>query len=83
MTPTLWAFLLRPIFNAVLFFVIVAPIAWLLYRAFPEGRLKVLLFRVRSGPHAAPRDKWVMTGAAIAGYAALLGWILFLGAGIR
>ena len=52
----MWALLLKPIFGPLFLFLVVAPIAWLLYRLFPEGRLKTFLFRVRTGPHATRRD---------------------------
>ena len=71
MTPALWAILLRPIFLPLFFFVIVAPIAWVLYGLFPPGRLKVLLFKDRTGKEATPSDKRVMTMAVIVGYLAI------------
>lgn len=39
-----WAIVLKPLFLLVLFGVIVLPIEMLLYRFFPESRLKVILF---------------------------------------
>ena len=76
------AIAIRPIVAPVFFFVAVAPIAWLLYRLFPPGRLKVALFRQRSGPHASRRDKWVIGLAAVAAEAALIAWFAYLAAGI-
>ena len=58
------AIAIRPFVVPVFVFVVVAPIAWLLYRLFPPGRLKVVLFRERTGPHASLRDKWVIGIAA-------------------
>ena len=78
MTPVLWAILLRPIALPILFFAIVAPIAWALYRIFPDGRLKVMLFRSRTGPHATRRDKGIMTISTIAAYAAFFIWIAII-----
>jgi hypothetical protein len=82
MTPAMWAILLRPIFNVLFFFLVVAPIAWLIYRVFPAGRLKVFLFRVRTGPHATRRDKAIMALAAVLGYALLGVLVVTLSAGI-
>lgn len=74
------ALLLKPLLTAILFLGIVFPIAWLLYRVFPNGRLKVMLFRARSGPGATARDKWVMSIAVVAAYAAFFAWIVALSA---
>jgi hypothetical protein len=74
----MWAIVLRPIVAPIAFVLLVAPIAWSLYRVFPESRLKVVLFRVRTGPHATRRDKWVMVTAGTVAYAAFLGWVVFL-----
>jgi hypothetical protein len=74
-TTTVLAILLKPIILAVFFFLVVAPIAWLLYRAFPEGRLKVILFRNRSGPEATDRDKRVMVYSVIGAYLAFFAWL--------
>jgi hypothetical protein len=82
MTATTLALLLRPLFNALLLVLIVWPIAWLLYRLFPEGRLKVVLFRLRTGKHATTHDKCVMTVSVIAAYIIGLAWLLYLCAGI-
>jgi hypothetical protein len=70
MPSWMWAILLRPILAPIFLFVIVAPIAWFAYQLFPAGRLKVFLFRVRTGPNATRRDKWVMTVALMIAYAA-------------
>ena len=72
MTPAMLAILLRPIIVAAFFFLVVAPIAWTLYRLFPPGRLKVLLFKDRTGKEATSEDKKVMTMAAIAGYTVVI-----------
>ena len=77
------AIAIRPFVVPVFVFVVVAPIAWLLYRLFPPGRLKVVLFRERTGPHASLRDKWVIGIAAVVAEAAFLAWIVYLGSGIR
>lgn len=66
------ALLIRPIFYFVLYIVVLAPLIWLLYRLFPEGRLMIVLFKVRSGAEATRRDKTVMTLAVVAGYAFLI-----------
>jgi hypothetical protein len=63
---------LRPLVSFLLFAVIVAPITWLLFRVIPDGRLKVLLFKVRTGEHASRRDKAIMTLAVIGAYLLLL-----------
>ena len=68
------ATVLRPIVTPIFFFLVVAPIAWLLYRAFPPGRLKVFLFRERTGPDATIRDKWLI------GLAVVLFYVVFIGA---
>ena len=76
------AIALRPIVSPILFFLFVAPIAWLLYRVFPPGRLKVILFRQRTGPHATRRDKWVIGVAAVVAQGMFFGLIFVLGAGM-
>jgi hypothetical protein len=63
---------LRPLVSFLLFAVIVAPITWLLFRVIPDGRLKVLLFKVRTGEHVSRRDKAIMTLAVIGAYLLLL-----------
>lgn len=65
------AIALRPLAYLVLFAVAVAPMIWLPYRIIPDGKLKVFLFRVRSGPEATRRDKVLMTALVIGFYAAL------------
>ena len=62
------ALLVKPIVLPLFFFGVVAPVAWVLYRLFPNGRLKVFLFKVRDGPEATWRDRAVMIGAAIFAY---------------
>ena len=77
-STTALAIVLKPILTPIFFYACVAPIAWLLYRLFPAGRLKVVLFKDRSGAHATRRDKLLMTAAAIAAYAVMFGWIGYL-----
>ena len=72
------AIALRPVLTPILFFACVATIAWLLFRLFPQGRLKVVLFRDRTGPNATPRDKRLMILATITAYVAFFAWIGFL-----
>ncbi len=50
---------------------IVAPLAELIFRAIPNGKVKVALFRIRSGDDATKRDRRIMTLAVVAGYAFL------------
>lgn len=71
MEPVHWALLLKPIVLPIFMFTMVAPVAWLLFQVFPNGRVKVVLFRDRSGPEATRRDKAVMTLAAIGAYIVL------------
>jgi hypothetical protein len=78
MATWMWALLLKPILLAIFVSLVVAPIAWAFYRLFPDGRLKVFLFRVRDGPHATQRDKWIYTLIGIVLYAALIGWVAVL-----
>ena len=73
MEPVHWAIVLKPIVLPIFMFTMVAPVAWLLFKMFPNGRLKVLLFKDRSGPDATRRDKVVMTLAVIGGYVVLVG----------
>lgn len=72
MEPVHWAILLKPIAIPIFMFTMVAPVAWLLFKLFPNGRLKVMLFKDRSGPGATRRDKVVMASAGIGAYAALI-----------
>ena len=81
MTTWMWAILLKPIFTAAIFFLVIAPITWLLYRMFPEGRLKVFLFKVRTGPTATRRDDVVYTLWAIGLHAGLVAFIALVIAG--
>jgi len=69
--------LLRPLFLILLFVLVVAPVSWLLYRIIPPGRLKVTLFKVRTGNVASRRDKVIMTLAVLGSYL-ILGIALFL-----
>jgi len=78
MTAWMWAIVLRPILAPMAFVLIVAPIAWALYRVFPEGRLKVALFKVRDGPHATRRDRRTMVIAGTVAYAGILAWVVIL-----
>jgi hypothetical protein len=64
MEPFHWAILLKPIAVPIFMSSLVAPVAWLLFKVFPNGRLKVVLFKDRSGPEATRRDKFVMTWPA-------------------
>ena len=72
MEPVHWAIVLKPIVLPIFMFTMVAPVAWLLFKVFPSGRLKVVLFRDRSGPGATRRDKVVMTLAAVGAYVVLI-----------
>ena len=72
------ATVLKPIVVPIFCFLVVAPIAWVLYRLFPKGRLKVILFRDRNGPHATRRDKWIIGIAAIVMQLAFFAWIALL-----
>ena len=72
MEALLWAILLKPIILLVFMFTVVSPVAWLLFKLFPNGRLKVVLFKDRSGPEATTRDQVVMTLAAVSAYAAMI-----------
>ena len=60
-----WAIVLKPFVLPIFMTVVVAPVAWLLFKLFPNGRLKVVLFRDRSGPGATRRDKVMMTIAGV------------------
>lgn len=72
MEPFHWAVLLKPIVLPIFMFVAVAPVAWLLFQLFPNGRLKVMLFKDRSGPEATLRDKVVMTLSVVGAYVVLI-----------
>lgn len=72
MEPFHWAILLKPIALSILMFTVVAPVAWVLFMVFPNGRLKVTLFRDRSGPDATRRDRVVMTVAGVGAYGVLI-----------
>ena len=54
---------------------IVLPIEGVLFRAFPSGRLKVMLFRNRTGAYARPRDKRVMVASVVIAYVLFFAWI--------
>ena len=75
LTPTEIAILIKPLAVPVFLAVAVWPIAWVLYRVIPESRLKVILFKVRSGNGATRRDKAVMCAGVVGGYALLLALI--------
>ena len=77
-TSVTLAILLRPLFNLLVMFLVVAPLAWLLYQLIPDGRAKVFLFKVRSGKDASRRDKVIMTLGVVAGYALLICFGAFL-----
>ena len=67
-----WAILLKPIAAPIFMLTLVAPVAWVLFKLFPDGRLKVTLFKDRSGSDATCRDKVVMTVAGIGAYVVLI-----------
>jgi hypothetical protein len=75
MTPTMVAVLLRPLFSFAVMVAIVLPIEWVLFRMIPSGRLKVMLFRSRTGANACPGDKRVMTMAVVIAYVLLFAWL--------
>ncbi len=61
---------------------VVALITWLIYKAIPDGRLKVFLFKVRydqkTNAFQSPRDKivyWVAIVGLIGGLYAFIGWL--------
>lgn len=74
MDTWMWAVLLKPFAAFVFMALIVAPISWFLFKLIPDGKLKIFLFRVRTGPDARPKDKRIMTIAVIIGYALLIGF---------
>jgi ABC-type sulfate transport system permease component len=74
----MWAIVLRPLAYAVLFVIVLAPLIWLLYKIIPEGRLKVILFRVRSGVTATRLDKQVMVAAVILAYLTIGSLVAYL-----
>ena len=80
MTPSMLAILLRPVAMFILMVAIVLPIEWVLFRLFPNGRLKVILFRNRTGGHASPRDKGVMVAGVVISYVLFFAWIGILSA---
>lgn len=75
MSPWMIAIMLRQPVLAILLVVVVWPMTWLLYKVIPNGRVKVMLFKVRTGKAAARRDKVVMTAAVVAGYAVLIAFV--------
>ena len=79
MEPVHWAIVLKPIILPIFMYTMVAPVAWLLFRLFPKGRLKVMLFRERSGPGATRRDKIVMALAGTGAYAVLIAGVVMFG----
>ena len=74
----MWALLLKPIVGPLFVFLVVWPIAWLLYQIFPNGRLKVILFKDRTSNHATAHDKRIMTAAVIVAYAVAIAWVVIL-----
>lgn len=73
---TFWvAVALRPLFYAALFFLVLAPIIWVLNKVIPPGRVKTFLFKVRDGKLATTRDKVTMWVAVIGAYVLLFGSI--------
>ena len=75
MTPALLAILFRPLFMLIVMAAIVLPIECVLFKAFPEGPLKVMLFRSRTGAKARPRDGRVMTVGVVIAYVLLFAWL--------
>ena len=69
--PVHWAIVLKPIVLPIFMFIMVAPVAWVLFKLFPNGRLKVVLFKDRSGPEATRRDKVVMALGVVGAYIVL------------
>ena len=76
MEPFHIAIILRPLANFLFFALVVLPIEWALFRLIPRGRLKVVLFKVRSGEQATPADKRLMTVASVA---AIVLVVVFIG----
>ena len=80
MTPAMLAILFRPLFMLIAMAAIVLPIEWVLFQVFPTGRLKVMLFRNRTGPRATRRDKRVMIAATLLTYVLFFAWVGILSA---
>ena len=78
MSATWIAILIKPIVLPIFFLGVVAPVAWVLFRLFPNGRLKVFLFKVRDGPEATWRDRTVMIGAAVLAYVGFIALMVIL-----
>jgi hypothetical protein len=76
-----WALLLKPLIYAAFFVLVIAPLVWALNKLIPMSRLKVLLFKVRSGNGATRRDKGIMIAGVLCAYAFLALLIAFLSHG--
>lgn len=74
MTSTEIAILIKPLVAPVFYALVTAPIMWVLFRVIPNGKWKVVLFKVRDGPEATPHDRAVQLWAAIAANALLWTW---------
>lgn len=72
-TNILWTLLLKLLFVIGFFLFIVAPPTMLAWRVMPPGRLRDVLFKVRTGPSG--RDKVIVTVSVAAFYATLLAGI--------
>jgi hypothetical protein len=73
------ALILKPFFIFAFFGLLVAPISWVLFKLIPDGELKLILFKVRTGEFATTHDKVIMTIAVLAAYVFLfLGlWVVY------
>jgi len=69
----MWALLLKPFAAFAFMALVVAPISWFLFKLIPDGKLKIFLFRVRTGPDARPEDKRVMLIARLLACTLLIG----------
>ena len=47
MEPVHWAILLKPILVPIFMWLVVKPLAWVVFKLIPDGRVKVALFRER------------------------------------
>lgn len=71
----------RPFAYVVLYVLVLAPLISVLYAIVPEGRLKVILFKVRSGPEATRHDKRVMLLGVAGAYLLLICEFAWLASG--
>ena len=78
MTSLSMALLIKPLVTFLFFALIVLPIEWLLFQVFPDGRLKVALFRPMTGERARPGDRRKWIAAAILANVVLWCWIGFV-----